>query len=552
MAKISVKNLSFSYPKSDKKALDNINIDIAQGEFLLVCGASGCGKTTLLRHLKSALMPGGMRSGGVYVDGTELCDIPEREQAGRIGFVFQSPDDQIVTDKVWHELAFAGESMRIDTQTIRLRCGEIAGYFDLADKYYSPVSELSGGQKQILNLASVMTLSPDILILDEPTAQLDPVAADNFFSTLKKLNEDLGVTVIISEHSLDRVFSMADRVAVMDSGAIALCGSPRETAEKIVAEHRKYFSLLPSVAQAAALGGLNGEIPLTVKDGRRMLADRRFEKELIGEKDAEKQNKKDEIISLDEIYFRYSRVSPDILKSFSLTVNRGEILGIVGGNGSGKSTALQIMAGINAAHSGRIRVNGKKIKALSALKALTAYLPQDPTALFVKDTVKEELCNTVKKDGTKPTDSEITQIVAQTELENLLDSHPFDLSGGESQRLGIAKILLTGADALLLDEPVKGIDPQMKIKFGELLRSFVSGGGSAAVVSHDMEFLARFADRCVMTFDGAVISEGKPRRFFAGNHFYTTAVNRTLRGVFPDCILTTEAAALCKKQAEKE
>lgn len=551
MAKISVKNLSFSYPKAEKKALDNINIDIAQGEFLLICGASGCGKTTLLRHFKSALMPGGTRSGGIYIDGRELKEIPEKEQAGSIGFVFQFPDDQIVTDKVWHELAFAGESMCLDTQTIRLRCGEIAGYFDLADKYYSPVNELSGGQKQILNLAAVMTLSPDILILDEPTAQLDPVAADNFLSTLKKLNEDLGVTVIISEHSLDRVFSMADRVAVMDSGKIISCGAPKEIASKIADADGKFFSLLPSVAQAAVLSELGGEIPLTVKDGRRALAAHNYEKKTIAENDGE-LTEKDEIISLDEIYFRYSRTSKDVLRAFSLTIGRGEILGIVGGNGSGKSTALRISAGISAAYSGRIKIGKKKVKDLSALRAKTAYLPQDPTVLFVKDTVREELCETVKKDGSKPNDAEIAQVIKQTELENLLDSHPFDLSGGETQRLGIAKILLADADVLLLDEPVKGIDPQMKIKLGGLLRSLTADGRAVAVVSHDMEFLARFADRCVMTFDGAVISEGEPRRFFAGNHFYTTAVNRTVRGVFPDCILTTEAAELCKKQAEKK
>lgn len=552
MAKISVKNLSFSYPKAEKKALDDINIDVAQGEFLLICGASGCGKTTLLRHFKSALMPGGTRSGCVYIDGRALNEIGEKEQAESIGFVFQSPDDQIVTDKVWHELAFAGESMCLDTQTIRLRCGEIAGYFDLADKYYSPVNELSGGQKQILNLAAVMTLSPDILILDEPTAQLDPVAADNFLSTLKKLNEDLGVTVIISEHSLDRVFSMADRVAVMDSGKIISCGSPKEIAAEIADADGKFFSLLPSVAQAAVLSNLGGEIPLTVKDGRRSFADHNFEKTLIEDRKKEEAKKREEIISLDEIYFRYSRTSKDVLKSFSLALGKGEVLGIVGGNGSGKSTALRILAGIGAAYSGKIKAESKRVKELSALRSRTAYLPQDPTTLFVKDTVKEELCETVKKNGEKPNDAEVARVIKQTELENLLGSHPFDLSGGETQRLGIAKILLADAPVLLLDEPAKGIDPKMKIKLGEILRSLAADGKAVAVVSHDMEFLARFADRCVMTFDGAVISEGEPRRFFAGNHFYTTAVNRTVRGVFPDCILTTEAAELCKKQAEKK
>lgn len=551
MADITVENLSFSYPETDGYALENINMQIRQGEFVLICGESGCGKTTLLKHFKSVLTPGGTRSGRVLIDGTELSEIPEKRQAELIGYVFQSPDDQIVTDKVWHELAFAGESMKLDPAAIRLRCGEIAGYFDLQDKYYSPVNELSGGQKQILNLASVMTLSPDILILDEPVSQLDPIAADNFLSTVRKLNDDLGITVIISEHSLDRVFSMADRVIVMDDGRIVSCGTPQETADKFSSAEHRFFYMLPSPAQAAALGGLRGKLPLTVKDGRRLITSLNFSRELI-EPEEKKCDKKAPALEFDEVYFRYSRSGEDVLKSFSMTLGHGEILGIVGGNGTGKSTALKAAAGLIFPHSGRIKVNSKKVKNAESLRRFTAYLPQEPSVLFVKDTVREELAETVRKDSAAPDKADIERVIEDMKLENLLDKHPFDLSGGESQRLGIAKILLAGADIILLDEPAKGMDPQFKNHFGKILRSLADAGRSIAVVSHDMEFAARIADRCIMTFDGGVISENAPRRFFAGNHFYTTAVNRTVRGVFPDCILTEEAAALCRKQTEKK
>ncbi len=215
-----IKNLNFSYPRANRKALNDINLTIHKGEFITICGQSGSGKSTLIRHLKTVLTPYGEREGEIYYCGQPLIEVPHPMQVSHIGYVFQSPDNQIVTDKVWHELAFGLESLGCDNNTIRLRVAEIAGYFGIQKWFYKKVSELSGGEKQILSLAGIMTMQPDVLILDEPTSQLDPIAASDFIGTIKKINRELGITIIITEHRLEDIIPMSDRLIVMDEGRI--------------------------------------------------------------------------------------------------------------------------------------------------------------------------------------------------------------------------------------------------------------------------------------------------------------------------------------------
>ncbi len=554
MAHIAVKDLSFTYPNSTKKALDNINMKIEPGQFILVCGASGCSKTTLLRHFKSVLTPHGKREGRIIFNNKELSEIPEKEQAEKIGFVFQSPEDQIVTDKVWHELAFSLESLNKPNDVIALRSAETAGYFDLGDKYRSDVNTLSGGQKQLLNLASVMTVTPEVLILDEPTSQLDPIASDNFLSQIKKLNDDLGVTVIISEHNLERVFSMADKVAVMKDGKLLSFDTPENTAKSFGDKTSDFFLSLPSSAQIAVMASFDGKTPLTVKEGRQALiangiTDKKTD--LISSNEIKnKESKKERVLEIDDVFFRYNRYSPDVLRNLSLDVNRGEILCVTGGNGEGKSTLFSILSGMTSPYSGKIKA-GKKSMKPSDLRNKTSLLPQDVSVLFVKDSVIDELKEVKKKNGETPSDEEINKTAELFEIDNLLKSHPFDLSGGEQEKLAIAKILLTEAEIYLFDEPTNGMDPTFKLKFGEIIRELKKSGKTFIIVSHDIEFSAAFADRCVMIFDGRVVSDSEPREFFSGNSFYTTTANRIVRSVFPDCILTKEAWEKCREQTEK-
>lgn len=554
MAHIAVKDLSFTYPNSTKKALDNINMEIEPGQFILVCGASGCSKTTLLRHFKSVLTPHGKREGRIIFNNKELSEIPEKEQAEKIGFVFQSPEDQIVTDKVWHELAFSLESLNKPNDVIALRSAETAGYFDLGDKYRSDVNTLSGGQKQLLNLASVMTVTPEVLILDEPTSQLDPIASDNFLSQIKKLNDDLGVTIIISEHNLERVFSMADKVAVMKDGKLLSFDTPENTAKSFGDKTSDFFLSLPSSAQIAVMASFDGKTPLTVKEGRQALiangiTDKKTD--LISSNEIKnKESKKERVLEIDDVFFRYNRYSPDVLRNLSLDVNRGEILCVTGGNGEGKSTLFSILSGMTSPYSGKIKA-GKKSMKPSDLRNKTSLLPQDVSVLFVKDSVIDELKEVKKKNGETPSDEEINKTAELFEIDNLLKSHPFDLSGGEQEKLAIAKILLTEAEIYLFDEPTNGMDPTFKLKFGEIIRELKKSGKTFIIVSHDIEFSAAFADRCVMIFDGRVVSDSEPREFFSGNSFYTTTANRIVRSVFPDCILTKEAWEKCREQTEK-
>ena len=526
MAHIAVKNLSFTYPDSEKKALDNINMEIEPGQFILVCGSSGCSKTTLLRHFKSVLTPHGKREGEIIFNDMKLSELSQREQAEKIGFVFQSPDDQLVTDKVWHELAFSLESLNKKTETIALRSAETAGYFNLSDKYRSDIGTLSGGQKQLLNLASVMTVMPEVLILDEPTSQLDPIASDNFLSQIKKLNDDLGITVIISEHSLERIFSMADKVAVMKDGRIVSFDSPENTAKNFGERESDFFLSLPSSAQIAVMASLKGAVPLTVKEGRQTLIKNGITNKkdyIISSNDTKtKQLKKEHVLEVNDVFFRY---------------------------GTGKSTLISILSGMSAPYSGKIK-SGKKGMKPSDLRNKTAILPQNVSVLFAKDSVIDELKEVKKKNGNAPSEEEINAVAENLEIKKLYKKHPFDISGGEQEKLAIAKILLTDADIFLLDEPTKGMDPTFKLKFGEIIRELKKRNKTFIIVSHDMEFSANFADRCVMLFDGRVVSDAEPRKFFAGNSFYTTAANRIVRSLFPDCILTKEAWEKCKEQKE--
>jgi energy-coupling factor transport system ATP-binding protein len=246
MAIIEVRDLSFTYPGRSSAALDGVSLKAGKGEFIVVCGKSGCGKSTLLRHLKTVLTPYGKRSGDVYFDGRPLAEAGPREQASRIGFVLQSPDNQVVTDKVWHELAFGLESLGESTPVIRRRVAEMASFFGIQEWYEKSVVELSGGQKQILSLASVMAMNPDVIVLDEPTSQLDPIAAEDFMDTLKKINDEIGATVIMSEHRLENAIPKADRVVCMSGGRVLCEGGAAEVGRALKATDDPMLSAMPT------------------------------------------------------------------------------------------------------------------------------------------------------------------------------------------------------------------------------------------------------------------------------------------------------------------
>ncbi len=580
MASIQIRNLTFTYPLADQPALRQVNLTVEQSEFIVVCGKSGCGKSTLLRQLKKNLTPFGEREGEVLYRGTEVSELPDRLSTTDIGFVQQNPDNQLVTDKVWHELAFGLESLGLSNSAIRRRVAEMASFFDMQGWFRKGVAELSGGQKQLLNLASVMVMQPKVLILDEPTSQLDPIAAEEFLKTVYKINRDLGTTVIISEHRLEDLIPMADRVVVMDEGRILADDSPWKIGDFLAGDapetrHPMFYGL-PSVMKIySACGGSrldrglkrsgNGEriAPLTIRDGRLWL------EAVLGEPDEDKMHPDPApeaepgaeseaepgaaaegrtMLSMQEVWFQYERGSAPVLRGMNLDVKQGELFCLMGGNGAGKSTTLKAAAGILRPQRGKVTVDGMAVTKENLPKlsgSVMAMVPQNPQALFTEITAEEELAEALyyRKISEKEKAKCVREMLDTMEISHLAKTHPYDLSGGEQQRLALGKILLLEPKLLLLDEPTKGLDPFFKITLAKIFDRLKAEGMTLFMVSHDVEFCAQYGDRCAMFFDGEVASQGSAREFFAGNSFYTTTANRIVRQWNSSLVTWEEVAA---------
>ena len=548
MAHIEIENLSFSYPSAGRPSLTDVSLAIRRGEYVVLCGKSGSGKTTLLRHLKSVLTPHGKRSGDIRINGVSLEDMSQRDQAAKVGFVMQNPDDQIVTDKVWHELAFGLESLGCDQKTMRARVAEMACYFGIQDWFHRDVATLSGGQKQLLNLASIMAMQPEVLILDEPTSQLDPIAASDFLNTVRKINTELGTTVIITEHRLEDIFPYADRAVVMDGGKIIADGAPANVGQLLFEQKNPMFAAMPTPVRVFYGAGCTGESPLTVRQGRNWLSNEcPAAPKIKAEPASAPAEVEDPALSLKELWFRYEKDGRDILRGVSAEIPAGDIYAILGGNGAGKSTTLKAICGICRPYRGKIKLFGKPMEKYCTkelFRGCIAMLPQDPKSLFVKKTVREDLAEMTADAEKIARTAEICQITP------LLESHPYDLSGGEQQRAALAKVLLTEPKLLLLDEPTKGIDSFFKETFAAILADLKKQGITIVMVSHDVEFCARYADRVSMFFDGQILTTDTPRRFFGNNSFYTTAAHRMSRHVFNMAVTAEDVIDLYRKNKE--
>ncbi len=547
---LSIENLSFSYPDRKNKAVDRVSLKINEGEFVVLCGYTGSGKTTLLRLVKRELSPCGDIEGKILLFGKDIADMTARESAENVGYVMQNPEMQIVTDKVWHEMAFGLENLGLPSDKIKLRVGETAAYLGIDRWLGNTTDTLSGGQKQLLCLASVLAMSPKLLLLDEPTAYLDPVAASEFISVLKRINRELGITVIIAEHRLEEIFRIADRVAVMEGGRLAAFGEPHEVCFNM--RNTDIFDGFPSSARIAAklcgmkyyssesVGEKTAKLPITVAECRSLISSFPHAVLPIAELDVNR----DTAVCVKELWLRYEKDAPDILRETSVKIMCGEILSILGGNGCGKSTLLKTIAGILCPYRGEIRIFNKKIGEYGndLYRHGVSLVIQNAETSFVKEKLIDEFRNVCKiADYPKSeSDAEISKVTEFFGLNNLLDAHPYDLSGGEMRKAAIAKAVLAKPRILLLDEPTAGLDASAEKELIKLLKKMKADGRTVVIVTHDVEFAAEVSDRCTLMFGGGLTPPDCPQRFFSDNNFYTTAARRIARGIFDNAVTVDE------------
>ncbi len=551
MEAIKVNNFSFNYAVGNETALRNINFTVNEGEFIVVCGPSGCGKSTLLKSLKPQLKPFGTTEGTVEFYGEDVYSLPDEKTAAEIGFVMQNPDAQIVTDKVWHELAFGLENLGVETPIIRSRVAEMANYFGIHNWFRKKTAELSGGQKQLLNLASVMLMQPKLIILDEPSSQLDPIAAREFLENVRKINLELGTTIIITEHNLEEVYGYADKVMLMENGTVKKYLPPQEMAQYLAEnEMDGMYKALPTPARMYG-SVLKGECPLSIVEGRswfsRLVDEKHPESPVL----VEHERPSEKVIDINEVWFQYEKGADPVLRDLSFTVRKGEICSVLGGNGAGKTTMLSVVSQKRKYNLGSIKICGKelsKYKGVELFDKNMAVLPQNPQSLFVFETLRRDLEEVFvgKKLSKEEISERVLSVAKKMEVDSLLDRHPYDLSGGEMQKAALAKILLLEPKLLLLDEPTKGMDALSKENMGNILRELASEGATVLMVTHDIEFCAKYSDHCMLFFDGYIVSEGSPKKFFSENSFYTTAASRMTRHLVRNIITCEEGEQLCR------
>ena len=548
MALLTLSSLNFTYAGSTSPALKNVSLTVNEGDFILLCGNSGCGKTTLMRLIKPQLAPNGKLDGEILFDGRPLSSLTDRETACGIGYVMQNPETQIVTDTCISELAFGLQSLGMDSAAISAKIGEVAGFFGIGDRYGEKTHTLSGGQKQLLSLASVMAMKPSLLLLDEPTSQLDPVAAREFLGCLKKLNDELGITVIVSEHRLDEVFPLANRVVMLENGSVLLDDTPENMGRRLRSlpnGDSKRIELPTPLRIYRALGG-SCDAPLTVKDGRAYIAEGMKGKTPANEAFPESPERTD-AVSLRDIYFSYEKDKP-ILDGLCLDIKKGELLCILGGNACGKTTLQKLICGLIKPTHGEMYIDGRRVR--GGRQKGVVYLPQNPLAVFTGESVDECFADLASAtDMPKSTLSERKGTLLEAfGLTSLADRHPYDLSGGEQQRAAIALSLLSDPAVLLLDEPTKGQDALCREALAAILHRLTESGKTVVITTHDLDFAAENGDRAALIYGGRIVSVDEATRFFAANDYYTTAAARMTRPFFKTAVTANRAAELCAER----
>ena len=525
---IEVRGLSFTYPGAEAPVLEGLDWCVPQGAFALLVGGTGSGKSTLLSLLKPEISPAGECTGELRVLAESVADMDVRASAERVGYVFQDPENQIVCETVWHEMAFGLENLGMPRDEMRRRVAETSYFFGLEDWLHRDTDTLSGGRKQLLALAAVLALRPRVLLLDEPTSQLDPVAEKNFLHALFRVNRELGCTVVVATHQPRPMLEYATCAYRIEGGRV------REVADIASLGHREELFSGEVPGWGASRRAKNGIFSTVgdqqgsldphadapgVKKGLKPDKSAEFEEQLLPQDGSEVPSRADGCRIFPKMYagsattlagswFRYDRASGWVLRGLDAAFLAGAVHAIVGGNGCGKSTMLSVLAKTTTLQRGRM-VRGA---------ASTALLPQNPKALLVAETVRDELMEWASTCGYD--ENLARERAAQLGLDGLETRHPYDLSGGQRQLLALAKLLLIGPELLLLDEPTKGLDLESRRIIARALRDHAKAGGTVIMATHDLDFAEQVADDVAMMFDGEIACMEPPADFFADNVFY--------------------------------
>ncbi|MCX7570573.1 energy-coupling factor transporter ATPase [Tumebacillus sp. DT12] len=570
---LQLEQFTYRYPDAPRLTLDRIDWQVERGEFVLLAGPSGCGKSTLLRAL-NGLVPefyGGEIGGRALFRGRPLAEFPNRSIARHVGMVFQDPEKQLVMSEVEREIAFGLENLLVPESEMRRRVAEVMSFFDLTALRHRATADLSGGEKQKVAIAAVMALQPDVLLLDEPTSQLDPGAAQEILDLIKRMNEELGLTVVLVEQRLDRVLHLADRIVAMHEGRIDYDGEPQGFA-RYASEQRP--ELLPPVTKLFADAG-RPERPLTVKAARQTVAS------LAGVRPAADPNGGESDKRSLSRFFRNVRrmfrggesegamfeardvryAYPDgeeVLKGLDLDILPGRLTAILGPNGAGKSTMLRHLIALLKPQEGRVRIDGQETSCLDPadLAGKVGYLSQYPADYLFHETLRAE-CEFSRRliglpVGTEEAEREIDAVLDGLGLLAARDRNPRDLSGGERQRAALATVLVQRPDALLLDEPTRGLDSGQKDRLGAWLSRFVEDGGTVILITHDVEFAAEYAQEVVLLDDGEAVAHGAPQEMLARGLFFAPQTGRVFRGVDDRIVRLADGVAALRNLAGEE
>jgi energy-coupling factor transport system ATP-binding protein len=545
MAQIELNNVTFSYPDAPAPAIRNLSLRIEKGQFVILFGASGSGKSTLLRLLKKEIWPHGSFDGEININERSLLNT--KAETNEVGFVFQDPENQVVAENVLQEIVFGLENIGLSTAEMRSRVAEMVHFFGAESILEKKTHELSGGKKQQVNLASVLLMQPDILLLDEPTSQLDPVSSRELLDMLVRLNEEFGMTIVVAEHRLEEFFTVADQIIMMEKGEIGHCGEPKKMMETLWnSANHVYVPSIPSLYFRMEAKENWSTPPLTVKEGKKWIQ-QRSQMKFMSEDPSSNSKINPEIISVKNLHFLYHKEEEWILKELDFTLQKGETYALLGGNGSGKSTLLKMISGILKPSKGKITLHKQPLKTWKQkeLAEKIGYLPQNPKLFFIQDTVEKEIRDTMRQWG-KTDEFELERLLDLLGISHLRNQHPYDLSGGELQKAALACLLLREPEILLLDEPTKGLDPISKENLATILNELRMDDVTILMATHDVEFAATYATKCGMIFQGKITSEGPPKSFFKGNFFYSTMIQRLFRHIPGNEILTVEEAVrLC-------